>query len=86
MNEATIRTQLKAWILDHSKAPVRHELADDTALLGDGILSSLDVVELVLYIEALRGAEVDTDALEPETFTSVDTLWQSFFEPLRKSA
>ncbi|AKF07176.1 hypothetical protein [Sandaracinus amylolyticus] len=86
MDEATIRKNLKRWILDHSKVAVRGDLQDDTPILEQGILSSLDIVEFVLYIESLRGEEVDTDAIEPEVFTSVETLWKGFFEPLRKSA
>ncbi len=83
MDEATIRKNLRRWILDHSKAQVRGDLVDSTPILEQGILSSLDIVEFVLYIESLRGEEVDTDAIEPEVFTSVDTLWAGFFEPLR---
>ena len=79
MDEATVRKNLRRWIVDHSKVPVKGELADDTPILEQGILSSLDIVEFVLYIESLRGDEVDTDAIEPEVFTSVDTLYAGFF-------
>ena len=86
MDESTIRKNLKRWILEHTKAQVSSDLTDDTPILEQGILSSLDIVEFVLYIESLRGEEVDTDAIEPEVFTSVETLWKGFFEPLRKTA
>ncbi|MDQ3033996.1 MAG: hypothetical protein M3Y87_16395 [Myxococcota bacterium] len=85
MDELTIRKNLKRWILDHSKAQVKGELGDDTPILEQGILSSLDIVEFVLYIESLRGEEVDTDAIEPDVFTSVDTLWVGFFAELYPS-
>ncbi len=78
MDDVTIRTRLKQWIRDHSKAP-NVELADDTPILDKGILSSLDIVELVLFIESLLGDEVDPDAIEPETFQSVDTMMKGFF-------
>lgn len=38
------------------------------------------MVELVLFIEHLRGAEVDVDRIEPEALTSIDTLYSTFFE------
>jgi acyl carrier protein len=82
MNEATTRKNLRRWILDHCKVQPRDDLRDDTPILEQGILSSLDIVEFVLYIESLRGAEVDTDAIEPDVFTSVDTLWAGFFAPI----
>jgi acyl carrier protein len=86
MDESTIRKNLKRWILEHTKAQVSSDLTDDTPILEQGILSSLDIVEFVLYIESLRGEEVDTDAIEPEVFTSVDTLWSGFFEPMKKAS
>lgn len=78
MDDATIRARLKQWIHDHAKASTV-EVANDTPLLDKGILSSLDIVELVLFIESLRGDEVDPDAIEPETFRSIDTMMKGFF-------
>ncbi len=79
MDEATAKTRLKQWIRDHAKAPIGAELADDTPILERGILSSLDIVELVLFIESLRGDEVDPDAIEPETFRDVGAMMKGFF-------
>ena len=78
MNESEIRTQLRDWIYGRAKdKPER--LDDRTPILDDGILSSLDIVELVLFIENLRGTEVDVDALQPESFRDVDAIWKAFF-------
>ena len=57
------------------------QFCDDTPILGAGLLSSLDVVELILFIESLRGSEVDVDSIEPEALTSIDTLCSTFFGP-----
>jgi acyl carrier protein len=83
MDEQEIRAQLRGWILEHAKSPPKGgELTDQTPLLETGLLSSLDVVEFVLFIEELREEEIDTDDIEPEVFTSVDTLWDGFFADL----
>ena len=80
MDEAEIRSLLRKWILSHSKAQQPESgFTDQTPLLEMGLLSSLDVVEFVLYVEELRGDEVDPDEIEPEVFTSIDTLWDGFF-------
>ena len=42
-------------------------------------MSSLDIVEFVLFIESLRGEEVDTEDIDAEVFTSVNTLYDAFF-------
>lgn len=78
MDEATIRAKLRQWIRDHAKASAA-SLADDTPILEAGILSSLDIVELVLFIESLRGDEVDPDTIEPDTFKSIDAMVLGFF-------
>ena len=83
MDETKIRAELKAWLLEHSKGTFAAEkLTDDLPILDVGLLNSLDVVEFVLFIEELREEEVDTDEIEPEVFTSINTLWEGFFAPL----
>ena len=80
MEPIEIRAQLRDWIVEHAKAkPGAADLNDQTPLLETGLLSSLDIVEFVLFIEELRGEEVDTDEIEPEVFTSIDTLVEGFF-------
>lgn len=80
MNEVAIKHKLKDWIVERSKIPVTsEELSDDAAIIDDGYLSSLDIVEFILYIESLLGEEIDLDELEPEMFTSTNTMYQTFF-------
>lgn len=83
LNEQDVRSQLRGWILEHSKAPGRVELTDQTPILETGLVSSLDIVELVLFVEELLGEEIETDEIEPEVFASVDSLWVGFFASRR---
>jgi acyl carrier protein len=78
-DEPAIRARLRGWIVAHAKVDAPGELGDQTPLLETGLLSSLDIVELVLFLEELRGAEIDTDAIEPDAFVSVDAIWEGFF-------
>ncbi len=80
MQESEVRTKLRTWIIKHTKAPAKAAaFTDETRILEEGILSSLDIVEFVLFIESLRGEDVDTDDIEPEVFTSINTLYAAFF-------
>ena len=79
MIEEEIRSKLRRWIAERSKSKFAVELKDNTLILDEGILSSLDIVELVLFIESLKGVELDTDEIEPEFFASVDSLYGAFF-------
>jgi acyl carrier protein len=77
--EEHIRTRLRNWIAEHSKLQPLDDWNDQTPILDRGLLSSLDVVEFVLFIEELRGEEIASDDIEPEVFSNVDTLWEAFF-------
>ena len=79
MQESDVRSKLRDWILKHAKTPPGAGFNDQTPLLEDGILSSLDIVVFVLFIESLRGEDVDVDDIEPEVFTSIDSLHAAFF-------
>jgi len=79
MQESDVRTKLRNWIVKHAKTPPKADFSDETRILEEGILSSLDVVEFVLYIESLRGDDIDTDDIEPQVFTSINTLYAAFF-------
>ena len=80
MQESEVRAKLRNWIAKHTKAPAKAAaFTDETRILEEGILSSLDIVEFVLFIESLRGEDVDTDDIEPEVFTSINTLYAAFF-------
>jgi acyl carrier protein len=79
MLEAQVREQLRGWILRRSQSKATKELKDDTPILESGLLSSLDVVELILFIESLLGTEVNVDDIEPEVLTNVSTIYEGFF-------
>lgn len=79
MQEKDIRAKLRDWIVKHSKSPAKASFTDETHILEEGILSSLDIVEFVLFIESLRGEDIDTDDIEPQVFTSINTLYAAFF-------
>ncbi|MBX3707350.1 MAG: acyl carrier protein [Pseudomonadales bacterium] len=80
MDEREVKEKLRTWIIQRSKQPkAAGELTDDTPIIESGFLSSLDIVEFVLYIEDLRGEEIELDDLEPAVFTSTNTMYQTFF-------
>ncbi len=79
MSETEIRERLRGWILERSGATGERLASDDLPILEEGLLSSLDIVEFILFIESLRGEEVDIEAIEPEVFTNVNTLYKAFF-------
>jgi len=79
MDEPQIIEELRSWILERASAPADRLTSDEMPILDEGLLSSLDIVEFILFIESLRGEEVDIENIEPEVFTNLRTLYEAFF-------
>jgi len=70
----TGRAQLRAWIRERSG----RDLTDDTPIFETGILSSLEVVELIVFVESITGQPLDLEAVDPAVLTSIDTIARGF--------
>jgi hypothetical protein len=73
-----LRLQLRELILRHAQRIPPDGLTDTTPLVGGGVLSSLQVVEVLLWIEQVTGAPVDVTRLGPGDFRNVDTIHARF--------
>ena len=54
--------------------PALLPLADDTSLLETGILDSLSLFRLVIFVEERFGITVDESDLIPEHFNTIDAI------------
>jgi acyl carrier protein len=69
-----IRTQIKKFIIDNFMFGNSNGIQDDTSFLGEGIIDSTGVLELVTFIEETFNLKVDDEELIPENMDSVDNL------------
>ena len=67
-----VRQAIHGWLRDSVSANV--PLTDDTDLIGDGVLTSLQTVELVTYLDERFGVEIDDEEFVEENFRSIDTI------------
>ena len=70
MDEKSIRDELRMWILDRAGAEADRLSGDDQPILDEGLLSSLDIVEFILFIESVREEGVDIEASSPRSSTA----------------
>lgn len=77
--EAVYRT-LREWI--HTANPAAGAAGVDPGidLIKSGILESLQVVELILFLERLTGREILAEHLNPDSFRTLNAIFLSFFE------
>ncbi len=80
MTATDARDALRTWIRERNPDVPPGEPADDTRIIERRYLTSLQVADLLLYIEELRQAPVDPRRLKPGVFASIDSIHAAFFE------
>jgi len=80
LSREEIRCQLRRWMVGRNGDITLEQLRDDTPILEQKIITSLQTLDLILLIERLRGAPLDVTLLKPGSFRNVDAIMQSFFE------
>lgn len=85
-DEREVRRVLRGWILSAAAAGTEGAcradpagLTDTTPIIDDRYLTSLQITDLILFLEDLRGVEVDIEDLTPGTFRDIDTIYRTFF-------
>lgn len=81
MNHETsnFKRLLREWIEQRASRSVNGGLQDDTPILEQRVISSLQVMELLLFIERIAGKPVNVGQLKPGSFRSVDSIYNTFF-------
>jgi acyl carrier protein len=75
------------WITDQQDTGSRRaELDPDLDLFETGILTSLQVIELLVVIEQAGGEKVDRMQIEPGDFRTLEALRRRFFPHLQPQA
>ncbi|WP_394824903.1 hypothetical protein [Pendulispora albinea] len=70
---------LRRWIRAAHPTPPE-EFADDVDLIESRLLSSLQLVEFLLYIEELSGRPVLSEDLRPDQMRTLARIYASFFQ------
>ncbi|HEY9869235.1 MAG TPA: hypothetical protein V6D08_08725 [Candidatus Obscuribacterales bacterium] len=77
--EAEIRLALRQWVLKNSNKISAEDLGDDTAIIEQRIITSLQIMDLILFIETLTNCPIEVDSLKPGTFRNLNTIYKGFF-------
>lgn len=63
---------VRVWLREHVTG--QRELADDEPLITSGLLTSLQTVELVLFLDERFGIEISDEEFVEENFQSVEAI------------
>jgi acyl carrier protein len=79
MDQTALRQALRQWVLEHAGTPTAEPVQNRTPLISSGLITSLQVLDLVLFIEELRCAPIDVTMLRPNAFRDIDSICATFF-------
>ena len=79
-NNSHKRQALRDYIHGKAQSVDQITLTDETLIIQEGLITSVDVLELILLIEELGEIEIDATELEPDTLESIDKICRTFLE------
>jgi acyl carrier protein len=79
MSQIDIKNEIKNWILTKNQSVKSEELLEDTKILENKLISSLQVMELIVFLGKLNGAPVSVEKIGPGTFSSISSIYEHFF-------
>ena len=75
---AGARQAIRAWVRQHSPSGLDAAFDDRTPLIASRLLTSLQITDLLLFLEELRGEPLDPASLRPGVFRDIDTIYATF--------
>ncbi len=77
--EAEIRRALREWVVSHGRGVTEKTLSDETPLLERRVITSLQIMDLILLVEELSGKRIDVQQLKPGVFHNINAIMLRFF-------
>jgi acyl carrier protein len=76
IQEKALAVSVLNWIKEHKLPGSRHqaEITEDVDLITDGLLDSMGLIDLLLFVEEQTGRPVDLKAIEPKDICVVKNL------------
>ena len=79
-NEQIIKLKLKNWVVGKSKnIESVDQISDDTPILEQRLITSLQVMDLILFIQSMSATAVQIENLKPGVFKDINTIYTNFF-------
>ena len=77
--EQRTRQALREWLARMNGRVDATDIGDATGLVSGGVLKSIHVMDLILWIEERLGRQVEVQRIRAGSFASVNAIYASFF-------
>jgi acyl carrier protein len=75
-----VMQSLREWLIKTNPAAADRRIEPDTDIIESRILESLQVVELILFLERQTGRAILAEDLNPATFRTLDSIYANYFD------
>lgn len=75
-----LRSALRTWVGQARKQSFDYEIKDDTPIIEQRIITSIQVMDLLLFIEELIGRPIEIEQVRPSSFRDINSICNAFFE------
>lgn len=79
-SEENLKNELRNWVLKVSTKVTPEELNFDTLLIDTRIISSMQVMELILHLEKLKGSRLNMKNIKPGVFKNINSIYDTFLK------
>ena len=79
VTESQLKEALRSWLSQKNPTVPVETIGDDTPLIEQRLLTSIQVMDLALFLEDLRGEPLDMTRLRKGGFSSINAIWSTFF-------
>ncbi|MBC7660573.1 MAG: hypothetical protein H7249_12820 [Chitinophagaceae bacterium] len=79
MSDQDVKAKLKKWIIGKNPTTDLSALSDSTPLITQKLITSVQMLDFILFMESIGANEFDPETLTPQSFATIDTIYQNFF-------
>lgn len=80
MDKGRVTNEIKGFLKKLNPKMDTQGIGGTTNLVAEGFLDSLRMVEMVIFIEKLVGSPIPIEDYDPQTFHSIDGIFNAFFK------
>lgn len=77
-SDAEMRQAVRDWVKSSAKESLPADFTDETPILESRIITSMQIMDLILFLEALSGSPIDVEQLKPGAFRDVNAIVDRF--------
>jgi acyl carrier protein len=82
--EHEIRQALREWVIAKNGKLHGDQLDDKTPIIEHRIITSLQVIDLIVFLEKLTGRSIAVHELKAGVFQNINAIFDNFFRDSRQ--